>query len=78
VSVALAASRMPVPTALSDLFFNHDNDAARLFAKGGEFDRWDEDLLAEEAATVLGCLESLGLSGLPEPEDLVEDFLGRC
>lgn len=68
---------MTVPTALSDLFFNHDNSNA-VVTEQGAFVRHDEDVLAENAADVLAWLETLGLSRLPEPSALVADFLARC
>lgn len=78
MAVAVANDRRPgVPTALSDLFFNHDNSGAIVTEKG-EFVRFDEDRLTEEANAVLGLLEMLGLSGLPDAVDLVADFLDRC
>lgn len=69
-------ARTPVNDDLSDLFFNIDIDDARVIEKG-RFVGWNEERLREEAETLLGRLERLGVGGLPGPDELVRDFLGR-
>lgn len=67
----------PINADLSDLFFNRDNDAARLLEKG-KFAGWNEEALREDAAIMLGNLERLGVVALVAPDELVRDFLDRA
>lgn len=70
----------PIPTALSDLFFNHDLSDAYHDGADPEDDgatRFDADKLAAEARIFLDCLEALGVGGLPTTSELIEDFYGR-
>ena len=76
----VSAMRPPARTvhnALSDIFFNRDNDAARRL-EGDRFVGWDVDKLNEEAQSLLDCLAELGVEGLPTAAVLVEDFIDRC
>ena len=62
---------------ISDLFFNHDVADARVMGKTGRFVAWNRQKLLVEAESVIACLRGLGLSDLPTPAALVDDFLGR-
>jgi hypothetical protein len=69
-----------VNTDISDLFFNRDLDEAEIrdVTDGKrQFVGWNSLVLADEARTMLGNLERLGVTDLPTAENLVEDFLGR-
>ena len=77
-ATAQAFQRSDVPAALSDLFFNHENENARILDDKGEFLGFDEEQLKRNATDVLIWLKDLGVVGLPEPEALAADFLSRC
>jgi hypothetical protein len=67
-----------VDAHVSDLFFNHDLSGAHRTPDGsGDFDGFDDAKLHEEAAFVLRCLDKLGVSDLPNAEQLVADFYSR-
>lgn len=71
--VVIAKKEKEMQTAVSDLFFNTDVSDAFDTETG----LWTIPLLESYADEFLGYLEDLGVKGLPDTEDLVEDFLGR-
>jgi hypothetical protein len=76
-SLATAFTRTDVNVHISDLFFNRDLDHCRILERG-EFVRWNEDDLAEEAQSLLMNLDSLGVPNLPSADELIADFVARC
>lgn len=66
-----------VNAQISDLFFNYDHTNARITGGDGMFEGYDNGELLENATSVLGCLERLGVGDLPDPSDLIRDFHDR-
>lgn len=67
---------MTVNTNVSDLFFNRELSDCKKF-NGVFFNGYDKSKLIEEAKSMISSLEGLGLSNLPNPKTLVEDFMDR-
>lgn len=58
---------------ISDLFFISDNYEAW----DNEIGEWSWPKLLEYASETLSHLDALGVSDLPTPEQLAEDFINR-
>ena len=62
---------------ISDLFFNRDLSACKVYDRAGVFIGWDNEALEEEAKTMLSNFEGLGIISLPTAESVVVDFHER-
>jgi len=75
-SVTFTPTRRAVNVFVSDLFFNRDVSEAKEH-DGGQFTGYNDELMLEEARSVLFCLERLGVDPLPSARELVDDFYNR-
>jgi hypothetical protein len=72
----LAMKLMDKEGHISDLFFNLDSSDC-VISERGHFVGWDEEKLTEKALFMLSTLKGLGVSNLPTPQELVDNFLKR-
>lgn len=68
---------MTVDGNISDLFFNLDHDHAKKHDNHGNFVEFDADSLNTSAIWFLKTLRTLGVSDIPSPQELVNDFYDR-
>lgn len=74
-----ATDSVRVDANISDLFFNRDLEAAKLYdTKGGPrmFVGYDDEKLRDEAQMMLESLTRLGVA-VPSADDLIADFYDR-
>jgi hypothetical protein len=75
-------TRNGINNGLSDLFFNHDKDDAKMYENsktGVVFAGYDETLLQQNADNFIAMLATAGLStaSIPTSDQLIEDFNSR-
>jgi hypothetical protein len=67
---------MSVDANISDLFFNTDLAVAEVRDERGDFVKYDDARMREEARMFLACLARLNVP-VPTPDELLTDFFNR-